>query len=428
MKNLLVHNVLRAVVVAVFFLLLLGSTGAVALAQTTPPTSAWSILNAPGANTTYPMGISGNNIVGQYSDGVAGPYGFLYDGTSWTTLNRPGAAWTVVAGISGDNMVGYSSTGNFLFDGISWTTINNAPGSTWTNVHGIDGNNVVGSYGNASGGRYGFIYNATADTWTTLDFPGAISTAAYAMDGNNVVGIYDGDTSGTPHGFLYDGTTWTTLDFPGANWTHPYSISGNNIVGVYYDGYGYQGFLYNGTSWTTLNFNNERNGTQTQAFGISGNNIVGAYNDASGMHGFLVNILTLTTVALSPIDNQTVNAGQVVTFIAIATDSDPEGVITYFYAASTTASNMATIDPLSGAFSWDTTGVTPDVYSFNVQAAGSTGGYDIYNVFITVTAPPTAPAPTDKDQCKNGGWKTFTNPYFKNQGQCVSYVQANERS
>ena len=24
--------------------------------------------------------------------------------------------------------------------------------------------------------------------------------------------------------------------------------------------------------------------------------------------------------------------------------------------------------------------------------------------------------------CKNGGWKTFTNPSFKNQGQCVKYL------
>jgi hypothetical protein len=31
-------------------------------------------------------------------------------------------------------------------------------------------------------------------------------------------------------------------------------------------------------------------------------------------------------------------------------------------------------------------------------------------------------APTTKDQCKNGGWQTFTNPPFKNQGDCVSYV------
>ncbi len=38
-----------------------------------------------------------------------------------------------------------------------------------------------------------------------------------------------------------------------------------------------------------------------------------------------------------------------------------------------------------------------------------------------VTPPPTT-APTNKDQCKDNGWKTFTNPTFKNQGQCVSSV------
>ena len=31
--------------------------------------------------------------------------------------------------------------------------------------------------------------------------------------------------------------------------------------------------------------------------------------------------------------------------------------------------------------------------------------------------------PTSKDQCKKGGWKNFNNPPFKNQGQCVSYVE-----
>jgi hypothetical protein len=31
--------------------------------------------------------------------------------------------------------------------------------------------------------------------------------------------------------------------------------------------------------------------------------------------------------------------------------------------------------------------------------------------------------PGSKADCKHGGWRTFTNPTFKNQGQCVSYVQ-----
>lgn len=42
------------------------------------------------------------------------------------------------------------------------------------------------------------------------------------------------------------------------------------------------------------------------------------------------------------------------------------------------------------------------------------------NISATLTEP--APSlPTSKDQCKNGGWKTFGDQ-FKNQGDCVSYV------
>jgi hypothetical protein len=41
---------------------------------------------------------------------------------------------------------------------------------------------------------------------------------------------------------------------------------------------------------------------------------------------------------------------------------------------------------------------------------------------IYPTTPPPVGAPTIKDQCKKNGWKIFSNPIFKNQGQCVSYV------
>jgi hypothetical protein len=37
------------------------------------------------------------------------------------------------------------------------------------------------------------------------------------------------------------------------------------------------------------------------------------------------------------------------------------------------------------------------------------------------SAPP--PVPTSKDQCKDGGWATFTAPHaFKNQGDCIQFV------
>lgn len=35
--------------------------------------------------------------------------------------------------------------------------------------------------------------------------------------------------------------------------------------------------------------------------------------------------------------------------------------------------------------------------------------------------------PTDKDECKEDGWRRFTNPTFKNQGQCVSYIERHKK-
>ena len=43
----------------------------------------------------------------------------------------------------------------------------------------------------------------------------------------------------------------------------------------------------------------------------------------------------------------------------------------------------------------------------------------IYPVVVIGTTP------TTKDSCKGGGWKSFTAPAFKNQGQCVSYTNHN---
>ncbi len=35
--------------------------------------------------------------------------------------------------------------------------------------------------------------------------------------------------------------------------------------------------------------------------------------------------------------------------------------------------------------------------------------------------------PISKDECKEGGWETFTDPSFRNQGQCVSWVNRQDR-
>lgn len=53
----------------------------------------------------------------------------------------------------------------------------------------------------------------------------------------------------------------------------------------------------------------------------------------------------------------------------------------------------------------------------------SANNSDSESVTVNGDVTPPADAPTAKDECKNGGWMTFTNPSFKNQGECVAYVE-----
>jgi hypothetical protein len=49
------------------------------------------------------------------------------------------------------------------------------------------------------------------------------------------------------------------------------------------------------------------------------------------------------------------------------------------------------------------------------------GVADLSNITLNGQAQVPVTTPTSKQQCKHGGWKTFTSPAFKNQGQCVSW-------
>lgn len=52
----------------------------------------------------------------------------------------------------------------------------------------------------------------------------------------------------------------------------------------------------------------------------------------------------------------------------------------------------------------------------NVQGSADLGN-------ITFNGQAEVPSPASKDQCKHDGWKTFTSPSFRNQGQCVSFFE-----
>lgn len=70
--------------------------------------------------------------------------------------------------------------------------------------------------------------------------------------------------------------------------------------------------------------------------------------------------------------------------------------------------------------------------SISTESTWSNGATNPYKITViadsTITPTPTLVVvgpPTNKDQCKKDGWKTFNNPTFKNQGQCVSYFNHN---
>jgi YVTN family beta-propeller protein len=68
--------------------------------------------------------------------------------------------------------------------------------------------------------------------------------------------------------------------------------------------------------------------------------------------------------------------------------------------------------PLSAPYPFGTTTIT--------RTATDAGG-NLASCQQTITVVPNTP--TSKDQCKNDGWQSFTNPTFQNQGDCVSFVE-----
>jgi hypothetical protein len=64
--------------------------------------------------------------------------------------------------------------------------------------------------------------------------------------------------------------------------------------------------------------------------------------------------------------------------------------------------------------------------SFDGNVDNLTFNGNTYNFEPGVTPTPTptpVPGPTTKDQCKNDGWKLFSNPKFRNQGECILAVK-----
>ena len=91
--------------------------------------------------------------------------------------------------------------------------------------------------------------------------------------------------------------------------------------------------------------------------------------------------------------------------------TNANGTVTYTFTAATLAAAGQQVPTPTGTI--ESVSVLIDVQ----------GTADLTNVTFNGKLQKLAPGKADFARpCKKGGWKTFTNPTFKNQGQCVKYL------
>jgi hypothetical protein len=91
--------------------------------------------------------------------------------------------------------------------------------------------------------------------------------------------------------------------------------------------------------------------------------------------------------------------------------TNADGTVTYTFTAATLAAAGQQVPTPTGTI--ESVSVLIDVQ----------GTADLTKVMLNGKLQKLAPGTADFARpCKNGGWKSFTGPTFKNQGQCVKYV------
>jgi hypothetical protein len=91
--------------------------------------------------------------------------------------------------------------------------------------------------------------------------------------------------------------------------------------------------------------------------------------------------------------------------------TNPDGTVTYTFTAATLAAAGQQVPTPTGAI--ESVSVLIDVQ----------GTADLTKVTYNDKLQTLAPGKADFARpCKKGGWKSFSNPTFKNQGQCVKYL------
>ncbi len=88
------------------------------------------------------------------------------------------------------------------------------------------------------------------------------------------------------------------------------------------------------------------------------------------------------------------------------------------YTFDTTGHSRVAMGWTSKTFTFTATGSTTPLTFTSAGPNNTFYGAALDNIVVKDTL-------TNKDQCKNDGWKAYSDPSFRNQGDCVSYIQSN---
>lgn len=280
--------------------------------------------------------------------------------------------------------------------------------------------NVTGSY---VASFDGYLH----DMFLTQDNLGNVTGNGGYLTGNTYTYAWT-ITSGTVSGNMISLTADYTLGAIGTTMHMTGTIAPNGIMsGIWDDNYN---GIRNGT-WSTTNGNAVLLGSlAAEDFGVvnydTGLGMIKGYTAGFGLTDATFDLATSIVVKLYSAGN-----------VLLQTNTGTAKIGTL-----TGANQISSPFDVSGTFDYATDG-----YWTNVREAQFGQSVPATKVVATVTlangkvvtaentilsgdpttifavVPPVLNRPTTKDQCKNGGWKSFANPSFKNQGKCVSYVE-----
>lgn len=278
--------------------LLLGTGLLTAMGQTNQPQYRFIAINVPVPSEG--LGINDSGLVtGAYVDPVTGGWTsfVLKRGHLTTGIEIPGATDTILgpANIWGVESGNYGNETNQrpVFRDIArgtYAPLPEIPGMPFNEDNGINdfGHGVGVAYAsgdiNLGGNGVGMNWFWNGRDYSFFTVPGATYGASVGglNDWDQISGYYV-DGTGTPHGFVKNGTHYTTLDVPGAAYTIGNGINNEGVVsGLYVNpDTSHHGFIWSRGQFITVDAN-VPGSIGTEWIGLNDHgDLAGIYFDAS---------------------------------------------------------------------------------------------------------------------------------------------------